>query len=238
MSLAKKEIEIHSAQAKALVELLYKKEAGFAELNLLGLSTDHFAFHLRRLVKRGLIEKTAQGYRLTIAGKEYANRFESSQGEVIYQKQAKLGVLPCGVRKRRGRERCYLLQERLKQPFFGISGFMSGKIQLGESVFETAAREFREETGLEGEMEFKGVLHKREYSASQELLEDEFFYIVRIDNPRGMLKESFLGGRNFWLTEEEIKKLEKKFPTVLDVVKILNSKKFTFLGKKLLAVGF
>jgi predicted transcriptional regulator len=70
---------IHSAQSKILRELLFHPQAGFAELQKpTGLSSDHFNFHISRLVELGLVEKLERGtYALTSKGKEYANRLDT-----------------------------------------------------------------------------------------------------------------------------------------------------------------
>jgi 8-oxo-dGTP pyrophosphatase MutT (NUDIX family) len=44
-----------------------------------------------------------------------------------------------------------LVQKRLKEPYFGYKGFISGKIRYGEKIFETAKRELKEEAGLDCE---------------------------------------------------------------------------------------
>ncbi|HET6924421.1 MAG TPA: hypothetical protein VFH39_01155, partial [Candidatus Saccharimonadales bacterium] len=69
------EVNIHAAQTSILRELLFRRAAGFAELQKpTGLTSDHFNFHMSRLLELGLIEKVSRGtYRLTSRGKEYAN---------------------------------------------------------------------------------------------------------------------------------------------------------------------
>ncbi len=233
----KKEIEIHPVQARILRELLFKQEAGFAELNVLKLPTDHFTFHLKSLVEAQLLEKTPKGYQLTSAGKEFANRFDTDSREAVYEKQAKVSVLPCGVMKEGGVTK-YLIQERLKQPFYGYRGFMSGKIRKGDTPLETARREFKEETGLAGDFVFRGVLHKMDYSAENELLEDKYFFVFRVDNPQGELIESFEGGRNLWLPKKEILSLPRLFPSVKEVIEMLSREQMEYLEGKYKAAGF
>lgn len=116
----KKDIDVHPVQARVLKELLFKKEAGFAELNVLELPTDHFTFHLKSLVEAELLAKTDKGYCLTDVGKEFANRFNTDNNNVTYEPQAKLGVLCCGVKKE-GKATQYLIQQRLKQPFMAFT---------------------------------------------------------------------------------------------------------------------
>ena len=72
------EVKIHDAQMVILRELLFHPSAGFAELQKnTHLTSDHFNFHINRLVELGLVEKIARGhYSLSSKGKEYANRLD------------------------------------------------------------------------------------------------------------------------------------------------------------------
>lgn len=45
----------------------------------------------------------------------------------------------------------YLVQTRLKDPFFGYHGYVTGKIRWGEKILEAAKRELLEETGMTAE---------------------------------------------------------------------------------------
>jgi 8-oxo-dGTP pyrophosphatase MutT (NUDIX family) len=52
------EVQIHEAQTSILRELLFLPAAGFAELQKpTGLTSDHFMFHINRLVELGLLER-------------------------------------------------------------------------------------------------------------------------------------------------------------------------------------
>ena len=81
------ESEVHTAQVSIMRELLFHPSAGFAELQRsTGLDSDHFKFHIARLVELGYVEKTEnKNYTLTIKGKEYANRLDTEKREVEKQ---------------------------------------------------------------------------------------------------------------------------------------------------------
>lgn len=198
--------EIHPIQAEIIKRLLLVQSARFAELKPVEVQSDQFTFHIKQLSEAGVIEKKDDGsYHLTPEGKDYANRFDIDSGVAKTEKQAKLGVLVIPTRKtENGLE--YAMQERLKQPFFGFRGFVTGKIKMGESVIETAGRELEEEMGLSGDIEFKTVYHERIYSPSQELLEDKYFFICTAENTRGELIQEFPGGRNSWVPEADVEK--------------------------------
>ncbi len=223
-------VDLHPSQARIIRGLTFTKEANFAKLNSENLPTDHFAFHLRALLTAKLVTKTKRGiYELTTQGKEFANRLDT--GNLAYERQAKVGVLICCTRKK-GKRTEYLIQKRLKQPYFGYYGFFGGKIRLGEMAKETALRELEEETGLSGELQPIGIKHKMDYSESGELLEDKFFYVYRIDNPTGELRTVFEGGENYWLTEEEIGKLDRLFDGVFETIAWSKSKELEYVERK------
>ena len=224
------ELEIHQAQAQVLKVLLFRPEARFAELNVSKLSTDHFTFHLKQLVENGIVEKTEKGtYRLTAKGKEFANRFDTEKAAL--ERQAKLAVLVVVVKPFQNVTK-YVSQQRLKQPFFGYRGFITGKIRWGETVLETAVRELKEEAGLTGQLELVGLEHKMDYSETGEILEDKYFYIVKATNTKGKLIENFEGGKNSWLSEKEILTSENVFEDVPKILKGLMPGHFFFLEDK------
>lgn len=220
------EITVHPAQTQILRELLFRPQAGFAELQKpTGLSGDHFNFHIARLVELGLVEKVTRGkYRLNATGKEYANRLDTDNNTI--ERQPKCAVIPALERIHNGRKE-YLFQERLKNPIYGFWSLPSGKMRWGESVAEAAAREALEETGLTAIFEPAGVYHERVYEAeSGKLLEDKIFFVVRGTHVQGTLIRDFEGGHHEWLTIDELARKDKKFDSFEYEMKILNAQEW------------
>ncbi|HSX28856.1 MAG TPA: NUDIX hydrolase [Candidatus Saccharimonadales bacterium] len=219
---------MHPAQVAILHALLFRPSAGFAELQKASeLSSDHFAFHLKKMLEQQLIHKnTDNHYELTIEGKEYANRFDTD--ERVVERQPKVAVLLL-IEHQDGR---LLYQQRLKQPFYGFWGRPTGKIRWGETITEAAARELMEETGLEADLEFRAIYHKLDFDKeSNKLLEDKIFFTVYGSNPRGELAEHFDGGRNAWLSLEEVQAQEKVFEGMKDGYLTAKNKNLTFKEK-------
>lgn len=201
------EAKIHGAQTSILRELLFHPSAGFSGLQKpTGLTSDHFNFHITRLVEIGYVHKIARGkYSLTPRGKEYANKLDTDAN--VIERQPKSGVI---LAVRKGNK--FLFQERLKHPYYGFWGFPSGKIRWGETILETAARELYEETGLVADCEWKGIYHEQVVQAETgEQLEDKIFQIVLCTSPAGTLVEQFEGGRNAWMSLSEAAKQTKIF---------------------------
>jgi len=78
-----------------------------------------------------------------------------------------------------------------------------------------------EEAGISADLLYRGIYHEHAKSfETGEILEDKIFQIVFGSNVKGDIKELFDGGRNSWLSVEEIKTKEnifKSFDTELEV---------------------
>jgi 8-oxo-dGTP pyrophosphatase MutT (NUDIX family) len=223
--------DIHDIQGAILKGLLLRETARFSELNVDNVSSDQFTFHLKQLTEQRIIEKTQEGlYRLTVTGKEYANRFDIDSGPIQIEKQAKLSVMVIASRINDGK-REYAMQTRLKQPFFGYRGFITGKMRMGESVFDTAARELTEETGLmSSSLEHITIYHERIFSLEKKLLEDKYFFIFLAEDPEGDLISDFQGGKNEWVPEE--KALDGNiFYDIADLLALIKNKNSGLLEK-------
>jgi 8-oxo-dGTP pyrophosphatase MutT (NUDIX family) len=225
------EVNIHEAQMAILRELLFHPSAGFAKLQkLTGMTSDHFNFHIQKLVEMKLVEKVARGtYSLTPRGKEYVNKLDTDSNTV--ERQPKAAVILAVERERVGKKE-YLFQERLKQPYFGFYGFATGKIRWGETIIQTAERELMEETGLMANHRIAGVYHELVYQLETgEQLEDKIFFVVHCTEVTGELIHEFEGGRNSWMTRDEALRQPKIFTSFNIEIDIVSSDE-TFVEKR------
>lgn len=216
------EANIHETQVLIMRHLLFSPSAGFAELQKnTGLTSDHFTFHIKKLLETGYVEKHAGKYSLTQRGKEYANRLDTDENEI--EKQPKVSVVLV-VERQVGERREFLCQQRLKQPYYGFWGRLGGKVRWGESFEEAAQRELKEETGLEAEFVYKLLFRKRDYKKeSGELLEDKAFVIMYTNDAHGELMVDFEGGHNEWLTQEEFVAKDKTFESAREFIKLVDN---------------
>ena len=202
------EVSVHEAQTAILRELLFLPEASFSSLRkTVNFDSDHFKFHIKRLVELGYIVKNQDGnYSLTAKGKEYANKLDTDRGAI--ERQPKSAVII--VLQKDDDE--VLVQERLKHPFYGYIGYPGGKIRWGETIIEAAARELLEETNLEANFTYRGIYHEHIKSEETgELLEDKIFHIVNGKLVGGELIKQFEGGKNSWISLAALKKVDKKY---------------------------
>jgi len=213
------EANAHEAQMKMLHALLLSNEVSFSGLQKsAGLTSDHTTFHVKQLTQSGYVSKKLNAYGkyvLTRKGKEYANRMDTD--EQVIEKQPKLSVVIV-VENEKGEQ---LQQERLKQPYYGYWGHLTGKIRWGETMLEAGERELLEETGLTANLRVVGFYHKLDYDEdTNELLEDKYFCLIHATNPQGELIDT-PGQHNEWMTNEEFIKKEKQFGSVMETTQMM-----------------
>lgn len=214
------EPDAHKAQVAILRHLLFVPSANFAELQKqTELTSDHFNFHIKKLIAADYVEKAGGSYRLTPKGKEYANRLDTDEHAI--ERQPKISVALVVEREVGGR-REFLFQQRLKQPYYGFWGRLGGKVRWGESLTEAAARELLEETGLSATFSYRMLYHKRDYTPEGKLLEDKIFLIMHTDHAVGELTERFEGGLNKWMTQEEFLTTDKRFESAHEFVELMD----------------
>lgn len=216
-------VDIHAAQTMILRELLFLPSARYSDLQKpTKLTSDHFNFHIARLIDLGLVKKVKRGeYKLTVQGKEYANRIDTDNNTL--ERQPKSAVI-FALERKNGNEIEYLFQQRKKNPYYDFWGFPSGKVRWGENVVETARRESLEETGLDANFEIRSVYHEIvKDAASGKVIEDKIFFIIIGRNVEGALITDFEGGHNEWLTPEQALAKPKKYQTFTYEVNLLNT---------------
>jgi len=217
------EPDTHKAQVAILRYLLFTPSGTFAELQkAANLTSDHFNFHIKRLIDEGYVLKEDKEYKLTHKGKEYANRMDTDENTI--ERQPKVSVAITLERTGNDGQREFLFQQRKKNPYYNFWGRAGGKMRWGESILEAANRELQEETGLTANFSYKLLYHKRDFDrASGKLLEDKIFLCVYATEYRGTLKEEFEGGVNRWMTKEEFHKQPKYFKSVDEFMELLDA---------------
>src|SRR5664279_6649459 len=215
----------HPAQVTIMRHLLFTPQASFAELQkMTDLTSDHFNFHVKKLLDEGYVEKLEKHYKLSRKGKEYANRMDTDENEI--EKQPKVSVVIILERKNADGEREFLYQQRKKNPYYDFWGRLGGKMRWGESVIEAAKRELLEESNLEADLEFKLLYHKRDFDkATGRLLEDKLFFCAYGTIYSGELMETFEGGMYRWMTERQFSEQPKRFTSVDDMTAAIDAGK-------------
>lgn len=201
--------ELHFIQQHILNYLSKCEYAHFSDLQIDNIESEHLNYHLKTLIKLKLVSKSKDLYELTIEGKKIVNKVDSESKKE--EAQPKPGVILSIMIEENGTKKI-LVSRRLKHPYFGKVGRLTGKIKQGESIYETAERELKEETDLEAdEFILRRVYRKIRHDTDGNCLADSLFFIVEVKGVRGELKKNNGVQENLWVSEDDIKNQKYDF---------------------------
>jgi ADP-ribose pyrophosphatase YjhB (NUDIX family) len=229
-------MDLHKFQYLILKNLAYNPALKFSDLQIEELTSKHFNYHLKRLVELGLVEKESALYKLTVKGKDFVNLLNDEKSEI--EKQPKVSVLICVVEEVNGKK-SYLMSKRLKHPYLAKIGNYTGKVRFGETFEEAAARELKEETGLQADFTLTKLYHKLAYNDKDQCVQDNIFVTFLAENISGDLTEKTEDTENIWLTHDELlQRKDELFNDVLPRFKDLQDEEFELIEDKIEAEGF
>jgi ADP-ribose pyrophosphatase YjhB (NUDIX family) len=164
----------HHIQKHIIDVLMYMKVARFRDLRPPKTDTNLFSYHLKGLIKNGLVEKTDKGYTLSSEGLSYVDRVSSEKK--IIRTQPKI-ITMLVIQNGNGD---ILLQRRTKQPYIDTWTLPYGKLHIEDrSAQEAAQREAFEKLGMENpELEHAGDAYIR-VSAKGTLLSTTLAHVFR-----------------------------------------------------------
>ncbi len=154
----------HHIQRRIYNRLVGAESLRYSELRPDGLEANLFMYHLKELIKMGLVEKIDGGYSLTKSGRSTATRF-SIKEQGIRIMPSTLSILD--IRSEDGQN---LLYRRRRQPYIDKLGYPSGKIHLGDNLRTAAERELAEKTSYdlkEVKLTYRGVFNLVEYEGGE-----------------------------------------------------------------------
>lgn len=141
----------HIIQKQILDALTKAKALRFSQLKPAGLESNIFMYHLKQLIKSGLVEKVDGAYCLGLAGLTYVDQLSSTNLRPRLQPKV-IAILV--VQNQEGK---VALLRRKVQPYIDHYMLPSGKIHFGESQTAHAARELQEKLGIETALSVCGV---------------------------------------------------------------------------------
>ncbi|MBI2054983.1 MAG: NUDIX domain-containing protein [Candidatus Sungbacteria bacterium] len=144
---------MHFIQQHILKLLTYGGAKRYSDLKPSGVEGNRFMYHLNRLIAGGYIRKTKSGYFLAAFGNRYVDKLSLKTFTPRIQPKI-VTVLLC--RNKAGE---YLTYTRNHEPFKNLLAFPYGKLHLTETIYEAAARELKEKTGLAGKLSHRGDVY-------------------------------------------------------------------------------
>jgi 8-oxo-dGTP pyrophosphatase MutT (NUDIX family) len=103
-----------------------------------------------------------------------------------------------------------LLHHRLKEPFYDYYGFPSGKMEYGETILGTAARELKEETGLQAQFSLNAIYNINTFN-NNIIAYHYIHFVMKGIIPEGTLTPKNREGTFEWIPITELKNY-KLFP--------------------------
>jgi ADP-ribose pyrophosphatase YjhB (NUDIX family) len=199
-------MKLHYYQKDLLKKLtLSEKPLKFNQLLLKGLTSEHMNYHLKQLLSLKLVKKVDNKYQLTNKGKDYTDSLEDDIK--TEEKQPKTSIIAMIVRINKEGEEEHLVCKRLRHPYYGKVGRITGKVKFGEKLEDTVKREIYEETGLKAnDIRLVEIYRKVRKDKNEDTVQDVFFYICEATNLKGELITKSEYQENFWLTKKEYDK--------------------------------
>lgn len=213
---------MNTERQKILKKLMHSPLMSFNELWNKEGESNKFAYHLKVLEEDNFIQKSDEGYQLTHQGKKYVAYLEGKTGE--RSQFPLMGVIIVILNEENNK---VLMQKRTKEPFYGYWGYVGGKLKFSQYILECAKEEIKEETGLECDVELKGLFSSKTYN-NDSLSYNHQMFVVKATNPKGTLIKENREGVNLWFKIEDISNL-KTFPNIQNSLSISLSKGFKWV---------
>jgi len=244
---------MHYYQLQILKKLMYNKEQRFSDMQIQDLTSKHFNYHLKELIIQGFVKKDikASKYTLTNEGKDYVGKVD--EANMHLEKQPKISVALFPERVGKDGKIDYLVNRRLKEPYYGKVGGFTGKVRFGETFEETAQRELMEEAGLTAKFQLAKIIRKMAFvtpddskkhsKASKEnphpeIVQDNIFVIFLATEVKGELIKTIADQENFWFPYEELPKRDDLFNTYLTFLDFARTSKMKSVEHIVEAEGF
>lgn len=170
----------------------------YSEMRSAEVANDLYNYHLKQLISKGIVEKSAQGYALSKNGLRHVAdvHHTSDQANRLF----KINVIAIVYKDING-QRMILSQIRTANPSYGKVGVMGGTILKGESVPDGARRKLLQETGVSAEFQVVGTERRIMYRDG-ELFSDVLFPIAVASHSSGEPVETDFG-QNLWVPIDE-----------------------------------
>jgi len=189
----------HVIQKQILARLISSPYLRYSELKPPNLEGNHFMYHLKSLMREGLVVKNEQGqYLLSSSGKLLADNM-SLQNYAPRTQPNIVTLITCQNTKGQ-----WLVYKRKRQPLINQIGFVYGKLHVGETIAQAANRELKEKTGLECELTHKGDGYITTYEGN-DIVSQIMFHLFYGKNPYGEITITNKPGEASWAWRDELK---------------------------------
>jgi DNA-binding HxlR family transcriptional regulator len=183
-----------------IINLLRKGQLRYSQLQPKDIDNVLFNYHLQHLVKRGIVEKKAEKYKLSTPGIELTASV-SYQGKHFKKFVCRLKMYLINQETNE-----VLFKERTKAPWLGDITPISCKLTLGNNMIGEANEEMQQGTGLKTDMKHIGTLRQRVENTIGEIVDDCIYFVLYGLDYSGKLENK--GNSLMWVTFDEAKRFE------------------------------
>lgn len=191
----------HVIQRDIVKKLVISGDSKYSELKPAKVESNLFMYHMNKLKKAGIVTKNGNLYSLSTAGRTFVDR--ANLDKLKFRIQPKI-ITILVLKSVKGN---YLILERLHEPHMNRKGFISGKIHYGERLEDSASRELKEKSGLEGiDLNLAGNICMRFLDKThKETVSHTIGYVYTgtvYDEP--IITNNSQYWKSFWAKEEEL----------------------------------
>ena len=124
----------HHIQKHILSHLMMNRFARFRDMRPPQTDSNLYSYHLKLLIKQGLVEKNDQGYALTILGQVFVDRVNlTTTNRTLQPKIITMLIIQDGYGN-------ILMYPRRRQPFMGLWTLPLGKVHNSDTSIHLAAQ--------------------------------------------------------------------------------------------------
>ncbi len=212
---------MHVIQKDILARLITNPYLRYSQLKPKNIEGNHFMYHLRALMRDGLVVKNEQGhYLLSAEGKLHADKL-SLQNYAPRKQPSIVTLVTCQNEKGQ-----WLVYKRKRQPLIDKVGFVYGKLHLGETISQAAHRELKEKTGLQCELTHRGDGYITIYEGN-EPVSQIMFHLFYGKHVYGEIGKTEKPGVPFWAWREEFNH-EPFMPSMPELADLVSNSKERF----------
>lgn len=183
----------HHIQKSIVYDLAFAESLRFSDLKPDDMENKAFTYHLKKVVKSGLVEKKDDGsYTLTMKGRRVGKGALKKESRLLDRAYS---ILLLAVRNIETDE--WLLYKRQTQPLLGLTGLMQAQPVAETDARRTAEQTCFEQTGIKTEFTVQGHGYFRVYRKSE--LESFIHFTLLVgESPTAPLHETAESVGYFW----------------------------------------
>ena len=210
---------MHTIQRSILARLLSSDSKRYSDLQIPGVGSNLFTYHLKVLKQSGYVNRTSWGsYNLTQSGKKLAEGFGPS--EKVVKSQPKIIIL-IACQNYIGQ---WLLFKRKTQPLINQIGFPTAQLGVGDHLKDSAERGLESKTGLKTDLTHRGDGYIT-ILENQTPVSEIMFHLFYGVNPTGYLAKASKQGEAFWSNIDDDFMQLLYLPSLPDLIDLIANSK-------------